>query len=477
MIPTLPARPRLAAHVMARRHFVDGREVVELSNLLTHHAVRIGPDEWTILATTDGRRGLGVVLASAPPTLRAAFLERLEGLAAVAMLDDGPPRAAPGVVQPGAPQGDAAERPLDPLPGYTFTCDGSGICCGLYSTILFEEGASARARALLPRVLDGGDRHERVFTPDYGSVPTTHSAVALRDGRCVYLADSGLCSIHAASGAEAKPRGCQAYPVLRVDDGESVRVSPSVECPCVFSSAGRADGAPLLPEGARLRRDLAGGASIRTLPERVEISPETMAPRRDLVSWSRRVTELLDAPTGPRAAPDVAAVMASLGALLAEGGLAADPAPAVTAPPPLAPAGVRPWIEALHRRAAEHDQNARWRSERDLVRRAFRWLALASAALLDPSVLPAILAAPAPAPASEAFYLRALLHGHRLVGLSPLSRAFTDRAVRILVARALPRVLAADPPEAVPEGVRAHPLALVEGLIRGHGLERYASEV
>jgi lysine-N-methylase len=221
----------------------------------------------------------------------------------------------------------------------------------------------------------------------------------------------------------------------------------------------------------RLRRDLPEGASIRILPERVEISPGTTAPRRELVAWSRRVAELLDATMG--AAPDVAAVMASLSALLAEGGLAADPTPAVTTPSPLAAATVRPWIEALHRRMVEHDEKARWRSERDLVRRGFRWLALASASLLDPGVLPAVLAAPA----SELFYFRALLHGHRLVGPSPLSRAFMDRAVRILVARALPPVLAADPPKAVPEGVRAHPLALVEALIRGHGLERYVSEV
>jgi lysine-N-methylase len=69
----------------------------------------------------------------------------------------------------------------------------------------------------------------------------------------------------------------------------------------------------------------------------------------------------------------------------------------------------------------------------------------------------------------ELFFLRVLLHGHQLAGELPLARALRDRAVRLILARALP--------DALPEGdpARAHPLALVEAMMRGHGLAVYAA--
>ncbi len=470
MPAALPLRPTLAAHVLARRHLVDGEPRVVLHDLGSGRLVQIGPREWELLAAADGTRDLeGVVLAAAregaharAPAL-AAFLEQLH---AAGMLDDGA-EAAPA---PGDDDEGAAARPLEALAGFTLSCDGSGSCCRLYASILFGPVEAVRARALLPQVLDGGERHERIFMPERGSGPTGGAVVALCDGRCAYLADSGRCRLHEAGGAAAKPVGCNTYPATFTDDGEVVRVSVAVECACVLASVDREGGAPLLPPGARVRGDLDATLAVSTLPALVQVSPAAMAPRGALRSWSRRVAALLPA-------PDAAPALVSLGAAVAAGGLAADPTAALTDPAPIDPQAVLPWIDALHLRAERRlREDSAWRSERDLVLRAAGWIAAATAALLDPAALAALLAAPVAAPRAEAFYLRALVHGHLLAGALPLSLALHDRAVRILVARALPLAFAAAPADTL-DPACAHPLALLEAMLRGHGLDAYAHDV
>jgi lysine-N-methylase len=470
VISDLPARPRLAAHVLARRHLAGDEARVVLHDRATGRLVHLAPREWDLLAAADGTRDLGGILLAAGREDIHDLAALLEPLQREGMLEDGddtPPAAPP---RGAAPDPSAGDRRLDPLPGFTLACDGSGGCCGSYASILFRPVEAARARALLPQILGGGERHDRVFTPEHGSGSTSVSAVTLREGRCVYLTGAGRCGIHEAGGAAAKPAACSAYPMIYVDDGETVRASPTVECACVIASADCVDGAPIVPPGARVRRDLDPALAVHTLPWRVDITPEAMALREDFVAWSRRVAAL------PLPA-DTAAALFSLGAAVASGGLDADPARAFADPAPLAPAAVMPWVAALHRRAAERArEDSTWRSERDLALGAVRWIARAAASLLDPEALAALLAAPIPSPRAEALYLRALLHGHGLAGGPPLSRALQDRAVRLLLARAMPPVLAAAPAgELGPPS--AHPLARVEAMLRGHGLDAYAYDV
>jgi lysine-N-methylase len=71
--------------------------------------------------------------------------------------------------------------------------------------------------------------------------------------------------------------------------------------------------------------------------------------------------------------------------------------------------------------------------------------------------------------------VRAVLHGHQLVGARPVSVALVDRAVRLLVARALDHILREAPADEL-DSAAAHPLALVEATLRGHGLDAYASD-
>jgi len=357
-----------------------------------------------------------------------------------------------------------ASRPLDILADFSLHCDGSGSCCRIYASVIFGPVEAARARALFPEIQGGGDRHERVFLPDHGSAPTGGSAVTIVDGRCAYLGESGHCSIHARAGGAAKPIGCNLFPASFLDDGERVAVSASVECACILASVGRPGGSPLIPAEARLRGDLDPSVFVASLPARLAVTGTTSADRAAIRAWSRRITAL-PAPL------DVAQTLWSLATTLEERGLDADPSPCFQAPHPIDLALVLPWIGALaHRAARRVREDAVWRSERDLARLASSWIADAAEGLLSSNAV----SLPASAPASEAFYLRAALQGYKLFSDLPLTLALRDRAVRLLVARALPevfaRVGATDP-------ACAHPLALVEAMLRGHGLDAYVHDV
>ncbi len=482
----LPGRPRLAEHVFPRLHIAGARELVILHDTREGRLVQIGRREWGLLAAADGTRDIeGIVLAAARSGsfAKAAALQGfLEQLHAAGMIEEGPEGEA--LVDP--PPVVPADRPLDPLAGYRLRCDGSGSCCRLYASVLFSPVEVARARALLPSVLDAGARRSNAFFPERGSGPCAASAVAQVDGRCAYLADGGLCSLHAAGGEGGKPLGCRLFPATFTDDGEAVRVSVAVECACVLASArGGSGGAPLVSEGARTRGDLEEAVLIDVVPERVRVSRASDAARGDLVAWSRAVLEV--DPT--EASRDVPGSLWALAAAMEAGGLEAGGARRAfdsALARPLRAADVRPWVEALRRRAARRvEEDAAWRSERDLARRAARWIEGAAAILLDPGACEAAIRGGAEEDrALEAFFVRALVHGHQLVvsggeGL-PLAHALRDRAVRLLVARALPAAIArasSEEPGAVSDPAERYPLALVEAMLRGHGLESYRRDV
>lgn len=472
---SLPARPRLATHVLPRRHVVDGEERVVLHDLGTGRLVQIGLREWGLLAASDGTRDLeGIVLAAAREGAhaRAAALRVfLAQLHAAGMLEDGVEEPPPAAVESAPPDPEDAARPLDPLPGFSLTCDGSGSCCRFYGSVIFGPVEAARARALLPMVRDGGARHERVFMPERGSGPTGGAAVTYCEGRCAYLGDDGRCALHAAGGPAAKPVVCQTFPATFIDDGERVRVSVAVECACVLASVDRPGGAPLVPAGARARGDLDGTLVIDRLADHVMITADSVAPRAAFMAWSRAVTQALPA-------ADTAAALLSLArAVTSEGLDETAAARAIASPAAVRPEDVQPWAEALSQRAARRArEDATWRSSRDLVLRAAGWLETAAGVLADREIATTLLAQPPAAPRSEQFYLSALLHGYRLAGGRPVAVELHDRAVRILVARALGHVMAGIPEEER-DSAAAHPLALVEGMLRGHGLDGYVEDV
>ena len=358
------------------------------------------------------------------------------------------------------------ETPLDVLPGFGLHCDATGGCCAMYGSVIFTPAEAARARALVPQVLGAGDREDRAFLPDHG-VRGAALAVALVDGRCAYLGESGRCSIHEAGGLAAKPRPCRTYPATFVDDGEAVRVSVGAECACVLASVGRPGGAPLVGDAMKVRADLEPGTHVIHLSERIAIRAGLSAPRAAFVAWSRRLLAC------PEPADPLAAFWALAAAVTPDltPELAARALETATAPPE---EELAPYIEALAARASARVAGAEaWRSVKDCARVTSYWLAEATESLRDAAGLRAAMEGPRPV-ASESFYFRATLHGHHLADEVPLERALRDRAVRLVVARALGAVIARHAPG---DPSAAHPLALVEGMMRAHGLKAYAREI
>ncbi|MDC3962904.1 YkgJ family cysteine cluster protein [Polyangium jinanense] len=469
MSPALfPSRPRLADHAVVRRHRVGDEDFWVLHDQRSGLAYRLGAREWGLLAQADGSRDLEGIVAAASRASTFAKVETLRAFLA-ALHEAG--LLAEGVAPLPEPKVRGASRRLDPLPGFSLACDGRGSCCRLYASVIFRPVEEAYARALLPRVLDAGDHPERAFTPLQGSSACGASSVPLVDGRCAYLDGSGLCRLHAAQGAHVKPLGCQTFPALFVDDGEAVRVAPAVECACVLASAldPQPKGALLVPEGAQSSADLDEGILIVELPETLLLAPGKHGTRADLVRFMHAV---VDAP----APIDTAHALAALASSVETSDL--DPAAATRAlaePAPLDVELLRPFFAALASHASRRARiDATYRAEHDLARHAVRWIEAASRALAeDPT-----LAAPASSTRAraEAFYLRAGAHAYQLVSSDlPLAHALRDRAARILLARALPLVITRG--EAQNEPALAHPLALVEATLRGHGLDAYAHDV
>jgi lysine-N-methylase len=259
-------------------------------------------------------------------------------------------------------------------------------------------------------------------------------------------------------GAAAKPSGCATYPATFVFDGEAVRVSLGVECACVVESFGRRDGAPLVPAGASTRADLPAGAQLGVLPETIAIHAGATAPRAAVVQWSRAAMRIAGT-------TDAVALLWSLAAKIDAGDLSEDGARAAadSASPP-DEAALAPWIAALAARtAAKQDAADRWRSAGDRVRASSRLLAAAASSLKEGAPLAAALAGEGAPRALESFYVTAALHGHALLGEVPLAHALRDRAVRLLLARAL-----RDSP---------YPIALVEAMMRAQGVKEYAKLV
>lgn len=461
-----PHRPRIAEHALIRKHVIEGRDVVVIHHAETGDLLRMGPRELSLIEAADGTRDLdALALAAASKGVyqRASEIrDVLEKLHDLGLLADGLPMRMP------AADLAWAGRPVAPLRGYRFSCDQNGACCATYSSVIFSSLEAARARALLPGVLGGGDHPERLFSPERGASAGSSFAVAQIDGRCAFLAEGGRCALHNEAGEASKPRGCRVYPATFVDDGEALRVSVGVECPCVVRSHARDEGDPLVPESARFGRDLPPGTRVSSLGAEVAITRSLAAPRAAFVAWSKALSARLDGFEGdaPSALWSVASALDDHG--LDEGALDR----AIAEAKPLDVAELSPWITALADRSRRRLRAAEaWRSERDRSRRASLWIGEAATSLLATVSLGALLREPALDPSAERFYVRAIVFGHQIADELPVADGLRDRAVRLVIARALPRFLPDDDPS------RAIPITLVEAMMRGHGLRAYAMNV
>lgn len=462
---SVPERPRLAPEVLARLHLADGEAKVILQDPRRGVVLEIEPASWMVLRQADGTRDLDALcLAASRSGLyrgEADLRALLEGLTEAGVLVD-------GIEQPQPPAPVAAPtrneaRPLEPLPGYRFACDGNGSCCRTYGSVAFTrlEAMQARltsAEMALPLPAD------EAFTPlSGGDMEAWSLAVAQVEGRCLYLEDDGLCGLHRRDGARAKPFPCRLYPAMLVDDGEAVRVSALPECGCVFASAAApsAEAEPLIDPAARTLGELGPQATVVHVPDPVPLTAMRTAPIAALRRFSDDLVRAL-AP-GQDTVRDAVAVAWGLADHIEAHGL--DGATVEKAALP-EQAEIAPWLEALAARAAEvAELEASWRGGSDRSRRVARWIA---EALAEPTwPLPAV------DPAAEAFYLRTLAHGHRLtIEGRPLSRGLRDRATRLLAARAM---ASRGTPVEVQDA--RWPLAPLEAAMRNLRLSPYADAV
>jgi lysine-N-methylase len=460
---TVPQRPRLADHVLPRRHVIDGDEHVILFDRHTGGVLRLGPREWTVLQAADGTRDLeGIRLAArrdgelVPP---ASIAELLAALDAVGFLAEAPPiarvrGAARVVIEDRTPR----DRPIERLPGAAIRCDRSGSCCRIYATVLMTRPELERARSLLPEHRVGPVEHARFFLPVAGSEPGELVTPTMHDGACGYLKSDGACAIHAAGGLHAKPAGCQLFPVTFVDDGTSVRASVKTECACVLDGAVMEGGDPICDPAWRSAGDLPPHVAVDRLPEALVVRPGHAIDRA-------HARALVDAWWEAPVPTDVAAGAWAMADAL-EADPSADAREAWSAAPAPDPNRVRPWIIALNARASRRAaEDARWRSERDHVRETTAWIATTTLVLREPEVLAEVLAAEVEDAAAEAFYLRAAAFGYTVFD-RPLVHALRDHAVRIWVSRAMSVTPAA-----------RRPLARVDAVLRAYGIRHYVDDL
>ncbi|MFO0588977.1 MAG: YkgJ family cysteine cluster protein [Polyangiaceae bacterium] len=467
MSAAFPSRPRLAEHALVRRHFIDGNEIVVVHDARSGDLVRMPPRAWALIEAADGTRDLaGLLLAASQrgELRRASEVEAvLTDLHAAGLLVDGIDPFAFEAADAEVP----ADAPLDVLP-FALTCDGSGACCATYSTVRFTEDEAARARSLLPLVEEG---RARVFLPLAGSGAQPSRAVTMIDGRCAYLAGDGACELHRRHGAGAKPSGCAIYPATFAFDGEAVRVSLGVECACVAKSLGNKDGEPLVPAAARSRADLPAGAQIAVLPERIDLGEGLSRPRAEVLAWSRDVLAAWREAARGEETADAFATLWNLAKTVRAGVLSASAVEAAlqAAKSRVPVSELKPWISALiERTSGKRDAADRWRAHDDRVRGLSASLAEAAAALGDEACLSRAVEGEGAARPLESFYLTATVHGHGLIGDVPLATALCDRAVRVLLGRAL--------------STRSEPsdgaaLTRVEAMMRAQGLKEYARGV
>lgn len=96
------------------------------------------------------------------------------------------------------------------------------------------------------------------------------------DGACVFLADDGLCKIHAKFGEAAKPLACRIYPFTFHPDGKRLAVGFRYSCPSVVDNLGTAT-----QKRRRELRDYAEDA----LPKNADQAPPPKISQKETVDW------------------------------------------------------------------------------------------------------------------------------------------------------------------------------------------------
>jgi len=447
----------LAPEVFARKHVAGGRATVILHDSRRFQTLEIGMRGWSVVSRMDGTRDVEGLVAALSHRIPAAeimrFTDELE--AAGVLAETSSPAKADESTAPAA----RASRPVEQLSGFRLRCDGRGSCCRFYPSIVFSPPETARARSLMPAVLDGAEDESNAFFPERG-LERRSLAVALVDGHCAYLLGDGRCGIHAAGGASSKPFGCSLYPVSLVDDGTRVRATPVIECACVMESGvlPSEEGDELL-ERVSTTGDLDGRLVVDELPEDIVLADGKLASRAAVATWADTIA---------RGEPkNIPAFLDALASEIEFGGLAREASPDALGRETFDATSLMPALERMRERALRR-ASEEFRAPTDLARQVFSLIEVAASMVL--ADLPAWTEPSMATHSSELFYLRAQLFGRQLIPRTPnetLAALLRERAARMLVARGM--LVATQMAELTDPALR-HPLAMLEAATRAYGL-------
>lgn len=439
--------PRLGDHIKARQHVQGSRRFVILHDTQTDAIAEVDSTTWVVLSCADGTRDVAGLVAAASRlgvTVRGELVsEVLERLQAQGMLDEGPPSSMPDQVElrPRNQTWDAS-RPVEPLPDVTWACDGRGLCCSMFETVLMTPTDVHRAYGAWPEIQLHDVPVHRLMTPERGSAPSPINVPPLVEGSCAFLVEQGRCGIHAREGLQAKPSGCRLFPRRYRDDGESIRATLIPECACVLRIP--ADWAePVALEHEHIAADLASVIVVDEVPLSIPWTKTSTISRAAFRDWFAGVPR----ETWPA---DLAAWLWHLGQTI--DGVEMSPST---------------WMARLEAVASDKLQrDATWRSAQDVPFLALTTVCTGASiqdclAVVDPAI--------------EHRYLAMLWWGYEDASRVPWSLAVRDRAIRLWVARAVFAIREALPRFRDDLGIDRFEdaLAMVEAVMRAQGIGRY----
>ncbi len=122
------------------------------------------------------------------------------------------------------------EPPCRTLKPLRHLCDGCGGCCESVLVSVPDDGERER-------VYESG---RRLGVPD----PVVDGRLRHEQARCVFVAQDGLCRIHAAFGSEAKPDTCRQFPFVVIDTEGGLRAGID---PCCYHAHSQESTAPAVP--------------------------------------------------------------------------------------------------------------------------------------------------------------------------------------------------------------------------------------
>ena len=173
-------------------------------------------------------------------------------------------------------------RPLA-LPLLRSSCNGTGSCCGTYHHIPMTTEDRERIVPLLEDQWDRPVPLEDLFYPAFDEHPDNPLNVVAIEGSCAFRDSDGLCAVHKAGGAQAKPQTCLSFPAHMVVCGERWYASLRPECACAARTA--LEGPKLSEEPvvwAELRKSM---LAVWTVPSLVEVDRGRKITRTTYRRW------------------------------------------------------------------------------------------------------------------------------------------------------------------------------------------------